>query len=99
MLKRLVLGGNPWTCDQTFIDFIRLNKKKFVYECFDCNDVGPLCQKKNRLTFSITNDSQDRVKSTGIDSSERIHKLNHDEGHNRIQRFHMNLRLLISREF
>lgn len=79
MLKRLVLGGNSWTCDDQFFDFIRFNKEKVDYEQILCNDEEPLFQKHNRLTFWITNETRSGVRPPYTDSDAIIRKLSHAE--------------------
>lgn len=39
MLKRLVMGRNPWSCDQHFVDFIQSNRVKVDYQRI-CNGAG-----------------------------------------------------------
>lgn len=58
MLRKLMLGGNPWICDDPFFDFIRFNMYKVDYESIFCNDGEPLYLKHNRLIFWITNDAR-----------------------------------------
>lgn len=78
-LKKLVLAGNPWTCDDSFIDFVRFNSKIVDYDSIACKDGDLLYLKHDRLVFWITKKTEDVTKSQRTNPNEVIRKLKHED--------------------
>lgn len=69
---KIVLAENPWTCDDPFTNFIRLNKEMVDYKSIFCIDGEPLFEKHNRLTSGMTNNTQDGAKVQSTNSTEVV---------------------------
>lgn len=75
---KFVLAGNPWTCDDAFFDFVRLNREKVDFENIVCNDGELFYLKHDRLAFWITDVSVDVIRPEWRNSNEVIRKLPHE---------------------
>lgn len=83
-LEKLVLAGNPWTCDDVFFDFVRFNKERVDFENITCNDGELLHLKHNRLVYWITDETEDVIRPEWANSNKMPRKIKHEDDYGQI---------------
>lgn len=78
-LKQIDLNGNPWACDETFLEFIRNNMEKVDYNTIVCSNREPLFRGSDHITFWITNIVPNMEKAKWITSSEIVRKIDYKD--------------------